>query len=52
MSQLKDADIGEGDVTDWMADIYKAKMRKATAELEEKVSVLVSMLCLLTSRLF
>ncbi|XP_056690623.1 uncharacterized protein [Spinacia oleracea] len=36
MSKLKDADIGEGDVTDWMADIYEAKMKKAKAELEEK----------------
>lgn len=38
MSKLKDTDIGEGDVSDWMAEIYDAKIKKATAELEEKVS--------------
>ncbi|XP_056698996.1 uncharacterized protein [Spinacia oleracea] len=36
MSKLSAADIGKGDMTDWMADIYEAKMQKAKAELEEK----------------
>lgn len=38
MSQLKDTDVGAGDMSDWMAAIYDAKMKKAAAELEEKVS--------------
>ena len=41
MSKLSAADIGKGDMTDWMADIYEAKMQKAKAELEEKVSILL-----------
>ncbi|XP_056694812.1 uncharacterized protein [Spinacia oleracea] len=36
MSKLSAADTGKGDMTDWMADIYEAKMQKAKAELEEK----------------
>ncbi|XP_056689113.1 uncharacterized protein [Spinacia oleracea] len=37
MSKLSEADKGKGDMTDWMADIYEAKMKKAKAKLEEKL---------------